>query len=219
MLHNHPNLQYFGNGTISYDFTGSDGGEMLLLPLLLRDSPLKHLDLSNRGLKDDNLRMFVNVFTKYPEMAPNELNLSDSIFENTEILPKIVSMERIININLSCHKWWNSDWMVHVAESITLRSIPLELLNLGDTQLGDIDIARMMESFKEAPNMLPKYLILSKNNFGLSGACSIAEVLSLVEYPLLHLNLSETQIGYVGENARIEPINNLCKNSFYNVDW
>ncbi len=31
MLHNNPNLQYFGNRTISYDYTGSDGGKMLLL--------------------------------------------------------------------------------------------------------------------------------------------------------------------------------------------
>ena len=81
------------------------------------------------------------------------------------------------------------------------------IVELGDTQLGDIDIARMMESFKEAPNMLPKYLILSKNNFGHPGACSIAEVLSLVDYPLSSLDLSENQIGYVGGLEFIDLFN------------
>ncbi len=68
----------------------------------LCELPLQHLDLSKGHLGDDNLRMFVRVFSKYPEMASNKLNLIDSIYEHTsssKILPKIVSMERITKIN------------------------------------------------------------------------------------------------------------------------
>lgn len=212
MLHYNHNLQYFGNGTFLYAFLGVDVGEMLLLPLLLRDSPLQHLDLSKGDFEDNNLRLFVSVFTKYPEMAPTELNLSHSNYEHTiasEILPKLVSMERITKINFSSNKLCELEpmWMVHVATSITLRNIPLELLDLGDNQLTDKDIARMMDIFKQAPNMLPKNLILSKNCIGLPGACSVAEVLSLVEYPLTLLDLSETRIGYVGGLQLIELFN------------
>ncbi|KAL7466953.1 hypothetical protein ACHAXS_007223 [Conticribra weissflogii] len=179
---------------------GKQGLQFIAAALSVRSSPLERLDIGSNFMTDEDLEAFMGIFSTTPALIPKKLSFN--------------------------HNRIGVDGMTVLSIVLASRHTPLEMLHLDRNNFGLDGLRVFLEVFSAKPNLMPKILNLSENNFDVEWYIALSEMMqnehcSLEELHIYDLRLDEDTVSHVvaslKNNKRLTNLDISIKNTSNSV--